>query len=497
MKIFRMAIVAMALLSFSGLALSQGGLGKKERGNSSGGSSSGGSQNERSRPPAKEDPPRRESPPVRDSPPPSQRERPPVRESAPPPTQRERPPVRESTPPPTQRERPPIRENNPPPTERERPPIRETVPPPSQRERPPIRENIPPDPGQGSLGKGRGNGNSGGSSGGNQGRNDPPARNSGGNDRNSGGNDRNSGDQNRPPLGRIDNPQRGGNDRIGGGNSEINGVRREGQGALGRSRPGDKPYGTNNNQRGQSRDRSPINIGKAPTSVLGGTLEHQVRREDRTREIHNRGYRVGYWGYSNGWNDDLFCFRNYVFDPYSNYRCVASPWYYYPHLPGYLNYSCVRVIQINFGPFHWVDYRWTRPYGYNGGYGYNDYSNRYSELDYAVDDIERAFERNDERALGRVMPRRGDVNIWADGRYQYTITADAYYDLMEDNVFSTQTKQYEIISVRTSRGSAEVQARHTYLDPWDRRVTVYHWYRLERERDGYVVRDFGTSDGRW
>lgn len=360
--------------------------------------------------------------------------------------------------------------------------------PPVERERPPV---VPPtDPGQGQLGKGRNNQTGGGRSNGNQGNGSgnqggrvepPPVR---------GGGSQGSG-QGNPPIGRIENPPRtGGDTRVGGGRSDVNGQRTIDPGS--KNRGGGVNYGgSNNNQYEAAKGRAPGGWGKAPN----GNLEYQVRREDRVREVRNH-WRTGYWGYNNYWRDDDFRFGYYVFDPYSNYRCYASPWYYYPHLPGYVNYSCVRVLTLNLGPFQWVDYRWNRPvYAYDT-FGYsNSYS--YTALDYSVDDIQRAFERRDERALSRIVPRTGDVNIWTDGRYQYTMNADTFYDLMEDNVYGTRTSNYQILSTRTYRDYAEVTARHEFTDPWGRRVSVYHWYRLEKERGAYVVRDFGTSDQRW
>ncbi len=201
-----------------------------------------------------------------------------------------------------------------------------------------------------------------------------------------------------------------------------------------------------------------------------------------------RGYRSGYWHYDPYWCDDDFWFGWYVFNPYQ-YRCVASPWYYYPHLPGYLNYSCVRVVQISLLPWggSYYDYRPSR---YGSGY-YRD-----SDLDDAIDDLVRAFEDSDRRALGRLVPRRGDVSIFVDGAYQYSMDSERFYDLMQDNVYATRTRRYEIVRVETWRDEAEVTARHEFTDAWGQRTSVYHWYRLSRDSRGYVITRFGTSDRR-
>jgi hypothetical protein len=228
--------------------------------------------------------------------------------------------------------------------------------------------------------------------------------------------------------------------------------------------------------------------------VFSGSLRDLVRREERVRVIP-RHSRVGYWHYDPFWCDDDFRFRWYVFDPFA-YRSYCSPWYYYPHLPAYVDYSCVRVLRISLGPLSWINYSWNRPhYGY---YERQYQGSYYSDLDYALDDLVRGFEDADRRSIGRVIPRYGDVHVWVDGTYNYTMDADRFYDLMLDNVFGTRTRRYEITKVRTYGNEAEVTARHEFLDPWGDREVVYHWYRLYREREGYVIRHFGTSrDTRW
>ena len=168
---------------------------------------------------------------------------------------------------------------------------------------------------------------------------------------------------------------------------------------------------------------------------------------------------------------------------------MVSPWYYYASLPGYLNYNCVHI--INFQTFSWNGTRYN--YGYNrGGWG-NSYNNR-TDLDYAIDDLVDAFQNQDRRALGRVIPRSGQIDIFTNGRYDYSIDADSYYRLMLDGIYNSETRRYSIVSVETYRGSAEVVAKHEFSDPWGRRQTVYHWYRLESSRNGYEITRFGTSD---
>jgi hypothetical protein len=245
-----------------------------------------------------------------------------------------------------------------------------------------------------------------------------------------------------------------------------------------------------------SKDRNTtkaFSVDRIPTEIRSGSLEHQVRREDTVRRRND--YRSGYYHYNPNWCDDWFWSSCYTFDPFRT-RCVASPWYYYPSLPGYIRHS--NVIVISFGNIiQWrgSSYRYY-PVRNDSGYGRNDRYNR-SELDYAIDDLVYAFEEQDRRSLGRLIPTRGRVDIYLEGEYDYSLESRDFYDLMLDAIYNTQTRRYEIVSVQTNSDEAEVVARHEYTDPWGRRSSVYHWYRLEEDRRGYVITKFGTSNNRW
>jgi len=98
--------------------------------------------------------------------------------------------------------------------------------------------------------------------------------------------------------------------------------------------------------------------------------------------------------------------------------------------------------------------------------------------------------------LNRLIPDSGKVGIYIDERYQYSMDADDYYDLMVDNTLNARTQNYTILSVRTYRDNVRVVAMHEYTDPWGDRERVYHVYRLEPSRYGYQIVEFGTSDRR-
>jgi hypothetical protein len=239
-----------------------------------------------------------------------------------------------------------------------------------------------------------------------------------------------------------------------------------------------------------------VTIGRAPVDIVRGSLSNQVRRSDEIR-VGNARIRFGYTHYDSRWCDDYFYYPYYAFDPYRN-NVVCSPWYYYAQLPPYyVTTHCSFVQSYVWSPFIGVRYNWT-PIRYNDGYNDGYYNNRRNnDVDYVLDDLTNAFERNDRRAAGRLVPRGGKVAIIIDGQYAYSINADDFYDTFMDAINNTRTRDYQILDVQTRRDTIAVRARHDYEDPWGRRVSVYHYFRLEEDGRDWVIREFGTSESRW
>lgn len=237
-------------------------------------------------------------------------------------------------------------------------------------------------------------------------------------------------------------------------------------------------------------DRGSVVIERAPILGRGGLPELVLREERRWRDDRNRrgGMRRGYWQYDSRWRDDRFYYPHYAFDPYSR-RCTISPWYYYPQLPAYILLERIVYVDSHRCDFNeGDDYRWARYDDFD-----RDQSGSYGELDRAVQDIVHAFERQDTRALGRVVSRSSRVGIWVDGRYSYSLNSDDFYDLMQDNIRGTSTSRYDVRSVRRTRDGATVTARHTFYDSWGGHETITHRYKLNRDHSGYYITDFETS----
>jgi len=257
-------------------------------------------------------------------------------------------------------------------------------------------------------------------------------------------------------------------------------------------------YGTVTNARANVvdiRELQPTDYRRAPIDLFKGSLGQQARRE--SVELRTERLRIGYVHYDSRWRDDDFIYAFYEFRPIPG-RCTVSPWYYYPHLPGYIRVGRVILVQpvvsIYFTSDRFYDYPWrdATPYVWSRPIWVSD---RYhgGELDWALDDLVSIFERRDRRALDRLVPRYGRVGIWIDEDYAYSLGPDDFYDMFLDNAFGTRTRRYDILDVRRWRDQVRVLARHDYEDPWGRSDTVYHTYRLERQDGRYVIVDFGTS----
>lgn len=231
-------------------------------------------------------------------------------------------------------------------------------------------------------------------------------------------------------------------------------------------------------------------FGSAPRGRLGGNsgLNNVIGNGGRGGRDGFGGWRHGYWGYGFGWRDSFFCFPFYCFDPFL-VGCYVSPWYYYPCLPPYVAESNV-IVEPNDPYASWSggDYNWAPESAASSN----------PVLDDSVQDIVQSFEADDHKAMDRVTPHSGSVRILTDGKYNYSLNANDFYDTYVDGVESTKTDRYEILDVKMGKDgkTAKVMAKHIYNDPSGKRTTVYHTYLLVNEGTEYVIREFGTSDTR-
>jgi hypothetical protein len=191
----------------------------------------------------------------------------------------------------------------------------------------------------------------------------------------------------------------------------------------------------------------------------------------------------------------LFWYPNYCFSPFGGANIVISPWYSYTFLPGYLN--CEHVYVTHYRGFWGWNTGVVYVYDNNAyNYGYDSHYNRNRELDYSIDDLRTGFERRDFRALDRLVPNYGQIAIYRDGQYDYSIDTRDFSDLLNDLSSNANTYRYQILETRLGRNSARISAAHEYTDQWGNRQKVYHSIYLENEDGNMVIREFGTSNYR-
>lgn len=256
-------------------------------------------------------------------------------------------------------------------------------------------------------------------------------------------------------------------------------------------RTGQSQYkGSNNGSSRGANSRDYVNVRDIPSY---SDIRRQAGHDENVR-ISRGGntfyqYRTGYYHHDQHWTDRHFTYPHYSFQHGNN--SVLSPWYNYSFLPGYVN-----TARISFDN-HWnlrvdlnLNYRWqarTR---------YDRRSDSY-QLDEAVAAIDRAFDRDDPRIIGDLIPRRDRVTIRSRWERPYTIGSDDFYDMIADLIQNSRTRNYHIRNVQYDRGwtTVRVTAEHVYTDAWRNQRTAWHSYTLEADRRGYYqIVEFAIND---
>jgi hypothetical protein len=333
--------------------------------------------------------------------------------------------------------------------------------------------------GGGGSGSGSGSGTRGGgnSGGGGKKQEEPPKKSD---DRGRDGGSRSTGGSSSGGSGTTSSGGRVVQDRGNGGDGQLNNRRSQG-------RSGTSQYGTNSNGATRSNGARIVVDDQVPNY---SDARRQANREENVRVVNNsrHQYRSGYYHYNQNWCDDDFTYPFYSFT-YNN-NCALSPWYSYSHLPAYVSYrrvsfdDCFELrIGLDFG------YRWEYRRSYDR------YSNTY-DLDRAVANIDQAFDQSDTRRIGSMIPRRDRVTIRTRWERPYTLNSDDFYDMMEDLIENTRTRNYHIRNVRHDRGwgTVQVTAEHVYQDGWRKTRTNWHTYTLQDTGRGYQIIEFSVSD---
>jgi hypothetical protein len=183
-----------------------------------------------------------------------------------------------------------------------------------------------------------------------------------------------------------------------------------------------------------------------------------------------------------GWRADnagdfhaRFGFGLYVYEPVG--PCYVSPWYHYGALPAYVAQSAADP-QSGYG----CD--WSQGDVYSGGD---------SALDQAVDEIQNTFVNQDSDALNELIPGSGEVGIFTDGSYDYSLACGGFQQMLADGSQNVETVSFTVTQVLQGNGQAVVRATHTVTDPDGGQDTVYQLYHLRSDGGQYVIADFMTS----
>jgi|GEM_PF-1626369 len=181
-----------------------------------------------------------------------------------------------------------------------------------------------------------------------------------------------------------------------------------------------------------------------------------------------------------------FAFGLYCFTPFTT-PCYVSPWYYYPCLPAYVPESAVTVV-----PDYYCPWNIGAPYAYQPDAGDESYGD--PALNEAIQDITTVFAQMKPDAIHDVLPDGGQVAIFTDGKYDYSLNAEDFHNMVADNASITPTISFEVQSVRkTGDGEAEVRCVHAFKNEDGSSDRVYQEYRLQEREGRYQITDFMTS----
>src|SRR5205085_11292258 len=92
--------------------------------------------------------------------------------------------------------------------------------------------------------------------------------------------------------------------------------------------------------------------------------------------------------------------------------------------------------------------------GYNRGYGYDN--SNYSGLDRALSNLSDAFRYSDVKQLDRLLPSGGNVEVFIDGDYSYTLSSDDYYDITSDLILGVNTTNFQVVQVKRLRAGGYI-----------------------------------------
>ncbi len=202
------------------------------------------------------------------------------------------------------------------------------------------------------------------------------------------------------------------------------------------------------------------------------------------------GYSDGYWAGQHYYRHTTVVLNFYYPYYYSDPQWVAF-WYadLYPSVYHYWGWSPGWIFpeRAYYAPVEYV-YVPRTPYRY---YGY-----RLDEAgaERAIEDIRRAWLRSDIDLLAYHLTDQQDIQVYFDGKYEYTTSTGDYYAMTADAMATTATVALDFNRpIWISSHEIFVTGRHVFYDPEGMRNTVYVSYRLRRLGSEWYIVAIGSS----
>ena len=204
------------------------------------------------------------------------------------------------------------------------------------------------------------------------------------------------------------------------------------------------------------------------------------------------GYADGYWAGRHLYHHSVVVLSFYYPYYYSDPHWVAF-WYadLYPSVYHYWGWCPPWVFpqRVYYAPVEYV-YVPRTPYRYY----YTGYHLDESGAQQAVEDIRRSWLRSDIDLLAYHLTDQQDIQVYFDGKYEYTTSTEDYYGMTADAMATTATVAMDFDRpIWISSHEVFYTGRHVFYDPDGIRNSVYVSYRLRRLGGEWYIVAIGSS----
>ncbi len=237
-------------------------------------------------------------------------------------------------------------------------------------------------------------------------------------------------------------------------------------------------------QNGQITPLDPVQQALRRTSFSGPPTVVASSRPDAAPSRHPRlNYRSGVTPYEDVTHVAAYHFGHYVTEP--DGKAAPSPWYWYPHLPAYVDASQVKSAGMDTFDFY-------------GGAAYHYQAHHFrpfdsGQIDCVADRIDEAFRGRDFDRMAWLFAPDNFVQVQVDGADQYDVKGEALARMTRDMMEGTNMSSFHVTELRSWDGGASVAAIQVFVDPWGDKQTVRLSYGLEKTARGYRLASFRTD----